>query len=98
VILIVLGAGFLLRNMGYDLPERWWTLLLLVPAAASLGAAIGSYRAAGATPEAIGELFGGVIFTMLALALYFGVDWGMFWPVVLIIAGAGILIRGYWRR
>ncbi|MDR3474881.1 MAG: hypothetical protein P4M09_24790 [Devosia sp.] len=98
LILIILGGALLLQNVGYQLPERWWALLLLVPAVASLVAALRNYRERGGAPDTIAELVGGAIFTLLALALFFGLDWGVFWPVVLILIGAGVLVRGYWPR
>jgi hypothetical protein len=98
LVLVILGVGLLLQNFGYQLPERWWALLLLVPAVASLVAALRSYRERGAAPDTIAALVGGGIFTLLALALFFGVDWGIFWPVVLILIGLSILVRGYWPR
>lgn len=96
VVLIILGVGLLLQNIGYHLPERWWALLLLLPAVGSLVAAIRSYRVRGASPDSVGALVGGAVFTALALALFLGVDWGIFWPVVIVLLGASLLIRSYW--
>lgn len=98
IILIVIGAGLLMQNFGFNLPERWWALLLLLPAIGSLVTAIRSYRAEGGTPDVIGALVGAIIFTALAFALFLGLDWGIFWPVILIALGVGLLARAYWPR
>lgn len=98
VVLVILGVGLLLQNIGYELPQRWWALLLLLPAVGSLVAAIRSYRVSGGTPDTIGALVGGAIFTALALALFFGVNWGIFWPLILVLLGIGLLLRSYWPR
>ena len=98
LVLVILGIGLMLRNLGYQLPERWWALLLLLPAVGSLVAAIRSYRVSGSTPDTIGALAGGAIFTLLALALFFGVNWGIFWPLILVLLGVGLLLRSYWPR
>ena len=97
IILVVVGGGLLLQNLGYALPERWWALLLLIPAVASLSAALRDYRD-GASGDTIAAVVGGVIFVALALALFFGVNWGLFWPIVLILIGAGVILRNYWPR
>lgn len=98
LVLVILGGGLLLQNLGYPMPERWWALLLLLPAVAALVGAIRAYRASGTTPDTIMALASGAIFTLLALALFFGVDWGIFWPLVLVLLGLGLLLRTYWPR
>lgn len=98
IVLVVIGVVLLLENFGYSLPERWWALLLLLPAIGSLVAAIRSYRSKGSTPDVLAALAGAVIFTVLSLALFLGVDWGIFWPVILILLGAGALLRAYWPK
>jgi hypothetical protein len=98
LLLIVVGFGLLAQNFGVVLPQRWWALLLLVPALASLVAAIRAYRNKGPAPETWAAVISGIIFTLLALALFFGLDWGIFWPLLLVLLGAGILARGYWTR
>ena len=94
----MLGGGLLLENIGYHLPERWWALLLLLPAVASLVAALRNYRESGPAPETIAELVGGALFTILAPALFFGVNWGIFWPLVILLIGVSILARSHWPR
>ncbi len=98
LFLLILGIGFLLQKAGYQLPERWWALLLLVPAVASLVGALRAYQARSGGPDAVGGVVGGAIFTAVALALFFGVDWGLFWPITLIVLGVLILGRDYWPR
>ena len=98
LVILILGIGLLLQNVGYRLPERWWALLLLLPAVGSLVAALRVYRTTGASGDTIGALLGGAIFTVLALALFFGVDWGIFWPIILIAVGGGIVLRSAWPR
>jgi hypothetical protein len=97
LLLIVIGLGLLAQNFGLILPQRWWALLLLLPAVGSLVAAIRAYRGKESVPETWAAIISGVIFTVLALALFFGLDWGIFWPIVLVLLGAGILARAYWR-
>jgi hypothetical protein len=97
VVLVILGLVLLAQNMGLDVPDRWWALLLLIPAIGSLVAAIRAWRGGAAGTETLIGLVAAAIFTVLALALFFGVEWGALWPVVLILAGGGLIFRS-WQR
>ena len=47
--------------------------------------------------RAIGPLIGGLIMLGLALAVFFGMNWGLFWPLVLIVVGVAIVSRRFTR-
>lgn len=99
LILLAIGVIFLAGNFGFHLPERWWAVVILIPAVAAIVSAIRFYRTDGTMNARVtGSAVGGVIMVALALALFFGLNWGMFWPVILIVVGASILMRNYWRR
>jgi hypothetical protein len=100
VILILVGVIFLLQNFGLRLPDNWWTVFILIPAAASLAGAWRAYENNGGTfnGAVAGPLVGGLILLAVFLALFFGLNWGAFWPVILIIIGLGVLARAYWPR
>ena len=99
LIILALGVVFLAGNFGFHLPERWWAVVILIPAVAAIVSAIRFYRVDGTmNPRVFGPAIGGVLLLALALALFFGFNWSMFWPVILIVVGAGILLRGRWRR
>ncbi|MDO8360757.1 MAG: hypothetical protein Q7T08_12050, partial [Devosia sp.] len=99
LIILVVGVIFLADNFGFHLPERWWALFVLIPAAGALVSAVRFYRQDGnLSTRVAGAATGGVLMLAIALALFLGLDWGMFWPVILIIVGAGIITRGYWPR
>ncbi len=95
IILIALGVVFLLNNyMGIRLLSNWWALFILIPALINLNNAWTRYRADGRwSDEAIGALTGGVLIGAIALMFLLGISWSMFWPVMLIILGLGILLR-----
>ena len=100
VILIALGLIFLMRNFGYELPKNWWAVFILIPAVGSLMAAYRTYERNGGqlTGSVIAPAIAGIAFVVMAIALYLGLDWGAFWPVILIIVGIGVMSRGAWRR
>ncbi len=94
-VLIVLGIVFLLQNLtGYEL-RNWWALFILIPAVGVFGNAFNSYQAAGGhmTPAARGSLIGGLVLTLVALAFLFDFTSSLFWPIILIVIGLGLLLN-----
>jgi len=98
LIIIAVGVVFLAGNFGFHLPARWWATFVLLPAAGALVTAARFYRQdEAATSRVVGSATGGVLMLAVALALFLGVDWGQFWPVLVIIVGLGVVTRGAWR-
>jgi hypothetical protein len=99
VILIGLGVVFLFSNLtGFEL-HNWWALFILIPAFASFGKALEAMRREGEmTREVWGALSGGAILLLIAGAFLFNLNWGLIWPIFLIIGGLGMLLgaRGAW--
>ena len=94
LVIIVIGVIFLLGNFGFHLSAHWWAALLLIPAVGLLVTAIRFYRVDNSfNGRAMGPAIGGVILLAMALAIFFGLNWGLFWPIVLIAVGAAIVAR-----
>ena len=98
LILIGLGIFFLANNVfDVDLVDNWWALFILIPAYTKLSRAWRHYRRAGQwTASARGSLIGGSILTLVALIFLFELSWSLFWPLILIILGIGLLLRAEW--
>lgn len=97
-VILILGVIFLLGNFGFHLPAHWWAVLILIPAVGLLVTAIRFYRADNTmNGRAMGPLIGGIILLGLALAILLGLNWGIFWPLVLIVVGLAIIARRGWR-
>jgi len=95
LILIGIGAYFLLRNFTNFELNNWWALFILIPAFGSLSKFMGDYRREGRiNGDARGALIGGMIMLFVAAVFLFGLNWGAVWPVFLIIAGLGALLSG----
>lgn len=95
VVLIALGGLFLLSNV---LPgtylTNWWAVFILIPALFNLNRAWQSYRRHGRlTRGGRSALVGGLLILTVALIFLLGLDWGVVWPVFIIIAGIGILLQ-----
>lgn len=99
--LIVLGVGvvFLARNFGLDLPDHWWALFIVVPAAFMLVTAARFYRIDSRLSPRVSSLaMTGTLMLAVGIALFVGVNWAMFWPVLVIIVGLWIIASNYRRR
>lgn len=99
VLLIVVGFVAFMRNFGVDIPDNWGGLLLLIPAAGCLVAALRRYRTAGASIDGnTAALFiAAAVFALMFVVVFFRLDQNLFGPLVVMAVGAGILARHYWR-
>ena len=85
---------FLFDNaFGVEL-DNWWAFFILIPAVVNLNRAWQRYRSAGRwTSGARSALTGGRLIVTVAVIFLFDLSLSLFWPVLLIILGAGILLR-----
>lgn len=94
VVLITIGAIFLLSNLEIFHLNNWWALFILIPVVANFGNAWRTYRRHGhLTHSAQGSLTGGLILLLIAATFLFGWSWSLIWPLFLIIAGLSALWR-----
>lgn len=102
VILIVLGGLFLMQNTGtLRIPiSNWWALFILIPAIAAFERAWQIYRDAGnqMTAQMSGSVLSGIVLTLLTLGFLFNIGWTYFGPILIILAGLGILFSGMLGR
>ena len=94
-VLILLGMIFLLQNMGVMFIANWWALFILIPAVGAFGRAWNVYRFNGGrlTPAARSSLIGGLALTMIAAVFLLNLDFGIAWPILLILLGVGLLLN-----
>lgn len=100
LILIIIGVVFLLQNLNVNIPffNNWWALFILIPAVSSFSNGMAEYRQAGALNErARGKLIAGFFLTVLAFALLIGINWSLFWPLILIAGGVSVLVNNLWK-
>jgi hypothetical protein len=95
VMLILLGVIFLLENMGYKFLKNWPALFIFIPAFWAYAGAWEAIQASGhLTRRAARALTFALLLTILALVLLFELTLGIYWPVLLIVAGAALLLSG----
>lgn len=94
LIMIVVGAVFLLRNYTDFSLNNWWALFILIPAFTNLRMAYTHYQA-GNSKAMRSFLFWGLFFVAISAAFLLGVDFGELWPAFLILAGLGFLLGAF---
>lgn len=98
IVLIAIGVIFLLSNLTNFYINNWWALFILIPAVANFGNAWRNYQAHGhLSRSARGSLTGGIILTLIASAFLFNLDWGLIWPLFLIVGGLSAVLGGWFE-
>jgi hypothetical protein len=93
-ILIGLGILFLLNNLNVFYVENWWALFILLPAVGAFTTAWKTYRQERLLSSPVrANLIGGTILTLVAAMFLFNLDWMIFGPILLILAGVGLAIN-----
>ena len=96
IILVILGGLFFLQNFSTFHLVNWWAVFILIPAAGSFATAWRRYQASGRlTSSTRSTLFGGVIFTVVALIFLLNLDLGRWWPVFLVAAGLAVVLNAF---
>lgn len=103
VAIIAIGVIFLLNNLGYrlDFLERGngWAWFILAAALAPLTRAYKAYRTRGRIDgDVVHYLLGAGAMTLVALMFLLNLDWGVWWPLFVILGGLFMLVRGPYRH
>ncbi len=95
VILILVGAVFLLQNFTGIYFENWWALFILIPAFGSFSRGWQAMQNANGqvSAHARSGFIGGLVLTAVAAILFFSLDWVIFGPILLILAGLAMLLN-----
>ena len=91
LVFVALGSVLLARSFGLPVPERWWALLLLIPALPSLARAWAEVTR-GELALALRSLVPAFVLWALTLVFLLNLDWSYAWPALLIYAGISMLI------
>lgn len=99
---MVLGAGFLSRNLGIFDPasiiSHWWAIPILIPALGGVITAVRLVFSGGGFGWAgISNLVTTAIFAAVGLVALTGMDWNILTPIIIIAAGVVILL-GVFRK
>jgi len=94
-ILILLGVVFLMQNLTGFYVNNWWALFILIPAFGSFSRGWQAMQNADGqlTSYSRGAFIGGLVLTAVAAILFFSLDWVIFGPILLIVAGVAMLLN-----
>lgn len=93
-ILIAVGFFLLLQTLTSFSLENWWALIILIPAAGAFGNCWRIFRSSNRlSAPARASLIGGILLTMVAAMFLFDLNWTVLGPVLVILAGLGLLIN-----
>jgi len=95
VILIVVAAILLMRNLNMVTFNNWWAFFILIPAFGSFETARQMYQQDGGkfTSRSRGTAFVGAILVIVTILFLFNISWVIVGPALLLLGGAGVLIN-----
>jgi phosphoglycerol transferase MdoB-like AlkP superfamily enzyme len=96
LILILLGSLFFLTNQGYIGHDRWWQYFLIGLGIIFLFDGAMRYRQQNYHGFLVSRVIAGLV--LLAIGIIFLLGATAWWPLILILAGIGIIIGGLVRR
>lgn len=101
VVLIIVGLAFIVENLHLPFIKEgnWWAIFLLIPILAILD---DIYHIYTTTPEGkagaiTSKVVGLLIVSAIMVIFLFGINLGIYWPVLLIAAGLAFLIAAIIR-
>ena len=98
LVFILIGIALLIGNYTTFSFHNWWALFFFIPAVGSFGKGLGSVIQNGyLSRSAAGAMSGSLFMLFLGGMFLFDLDWGTFWPAVLIVIGLGSVIKGMGR-
>ena len=93
-ILIAVGVFLLLQTLTSFSLKNWWALIILLPAAGGFANSWRIYQSCKRlSAPARASLIGGILLTMVAAIFLFDLNWPVLGPVLIILAGLGLLIN-----
>jgi len=93
-VLIAVGIFLLLQNLTSFSLENWWALIILIPAAGAFANSWRIYRSSKRlSAPARASLIGGILLTMVTAIFLLDLNWTVLGPVLIILAGLGLLIN-----
>lgn len=96
IILIVIGIFLILQRLGISGFKNWWAIFILIPAISSTGNLIREILNGEGFHFAMASTILGILFpAVVALIFLFGLDWNLYWPVFIILAGSSMILTGF---
>ncbi len=99
-LIFIIGGIFLLLNQLDIIPFElnWWALFILMPASGFLSGAYNRFRSQNnqLSTDVMFQGLIGLFLVFLSISLLVGaawnINWNLFWPIILILVGLGMLL------
>ena len=100
IAVTLVGVVLLLSTSGTLKLGHWWALLILIPAVGSFVEAFLRFQRAGNrfTRQAAAGLSGGLFLAAVAVMFLFGLDWGRYWGIFIVLAGLSTIFSAVGSR
>jgi hypothetical protein len=100
IVLIFVGVIFLAQRAGWLGPQyNWWALFIFIPAIGSLSGAFYAFQSSGRFNAAVRSSLGsGLVILTVAFIFLFGLNWAVYWPLMVIVGGFSMLLSGFNMR
>lgn len=96
IILIVIGLFLVLQRLGISGFENWWAIFILIPAISSTENLVRELRSSRGFHFAIASTILGILFpTAVAFMFLFDLDWSLYWPIFIMLAGISMILTGF---
>jgi hypothetical protein len=96
MLLILAGVILLVQNLHLaNISFHWWALFIFLPVFGSLSSAWSEFQDSGRFNSAVRNKLGSAIVVgTVGVILMFGMDWGRFWPLMVIAGGLAVFLGG----
>ena len=93
-VLVLVGIFLMLDNLTTFRFDNWWALFILIPAIGAFGNAWRIYRKdAHISRSARASLISAFALVMVASIFLFNLNWTILGPILLVLAGVGVLVN-----
>ena len=95
IILVAAGLFLLARNLNLiSVHLNWWAGFIFIPVVGSLAGALGAFQKSHRFDAAVRNSLGSAIVVgTVATMFLFDMDWGNYWPLMLIAPGTSMLLN-----
>lgn len=95
--MIAVGVAVILSQLGiFSEDFNWWAIFILVPGFGFLSGALDNLIVKGRISSSVRSLFGtGLLVLTVGGMFLFDLNWGDFWPLILIVVGFSMFLNGF---
>ncbi len=98
-VLVLIGAAMFADELGYELPDRWVALVLLLPAGVALAGSIRHASRQGRwNTHLLARAIAAILFGAIGVLLYLRTGTGLLLPTLIMALGVGAILRALFAK